>query len=221
MSDPALLPCVEIEPEGEANAAVVWLHGLGADGNDFVPIVPHLKVANARYVFPTAPAIPVTINGGMVMPAWYDITVMDLERRHDSDGVKRSAAHLAALIARENERGIPTARILVAGFSQGGAVATYQSLRHPERLAGCIALSTYLVLADSLEAERTEANAGLPVFVGHGVHDPMVPFVGGETSRDRLTALGYDVTWNSYAMQHEVCLEEMQDLGKWMRARLG
>ena len=222
--DPELLPCVELEPEAPARAAVIWLHGLGADGHDFPPIVPHLGLDPAlavRFVFPTAPAIPVTINGGMVMPAWYDILAIDLRHQHDEVGVRRSAGHVERLIARERERGLPAERIVLAGFSQGGAIAIHAALRHAEPLCALVALSCYLVGEDALEAERGEANRSLPIFQAHGRFDPMVRFERGVEARDRLVALGYDVAWHEYPMQHEVCLEEIRDLGAWLGERLG
>ena len=219
-----LLPCVELEPEtGPAAAAVIWLHGLGADGHDFVPIVPHLHLPASgavRFVFPTAPAIPVTINGGMVMPAWYDITELDLQRRHDEAGILRSCAHVEALVAREVERGVPHERIVLAGFSQGGAIATQVALRSDERLAGLLALSTYLVRADEVAGEVTPEARELAAFCGHGTLDPMVPLARGRAAADALTGFGLDVTWKDYAMQHEVCMEEIADIGEWLRARL-
>lgn len=219
----ATLPTIEVGPEDDAGAAVIWLHGLGADGHDFVPIVPHLGIpedARVRFVFPTAPAIPVTINGGFVMPAWYDITHMELGRRHDVEGIRRSVGHLTALIERENARGVPGDRIVVAGFSQGGAIAAFGACRHRERLAGCIALSTYPVLEETWGDEQSAANADLPYFVGHGTHDPMVPLAGGERLRERLAELGHAVEWHSYPMQHEVCLEEIGHVGTWLAGRL-
>ncbi len=217
-----LLPAVELEPGRTADHAVIWLHGLGADGHDFPPIVPELRLDRSlaiRWVFPHAPAIPVTINGGMVMPAWYDIRALDSDQRHDEQGILRSASHLTRLIERENERGIPCERIVLAGFSQGGAIATHVALRHPEPLAGLVALSTYLVLHHSLEAERHPANLGIPVFQAHGTLDPMVTFDRGVASRERLRELGYDVEWHEYPMAHQVCLEEIQDLGRWLQRR--
>ncbi len=217
-----LLDCVEIEPRGPARHAVVWLHGLGADGHDFEPIVPYLEIpqeAAVRFVFPHAPRIPVTINLGMVMPAWYDITEMDLRRRHDEAGIARSADQVRALLARENERGVPDERIVLAGFSQGGAIALHAGLRHPRRLAGILALSTYLVGDETLEAERSAVNADVPLFQAHGQFDPMVPIDRGEAARDRLTALGYAIDWHVYAMQHEVHPDEVRDVGAWLRAR--
>lgn len=217
------LSCVELEPrDGPAERAILWLHGLGADGNDFVPIVPELGLDPAlrvRFVFPHAPAIPVTINMGMVMRAWYDITDLDLGRRHDADGVRRSASAVAQLIAREEARGIPAERIVLAGFSQGGAIALHEGLRHPKRLAGIVALSTYLVLEATLGEEASPANAALPIFQAHGTHDPMVPVAAGERARDRLVASGHDVEWHAYPMEHQVCGPEISDLGAWLGER--
>jgi phospholipase/carboxylesterase len=218
----ALLPAVELEPGRPARHAVIWLHGLGADGHDFPPIVPELGLDPAlaiRWVFPHAPAIPVTINGGMVMPAWYDISAADLHRRHDEHGIRRSAAQLERLIERENRRGVPAARIVLAGFSQGGAVATHVALRHPEALAGLAALSTYLVLPETVERERSAANRELRVFQAHGTLDPMVALARGADARDRLRSLGHEVEWHEYPMGHQVCMEEIRDLGQWFSRR--
>jgi len=212
-----LLPAVELEPARRAERAVIWLHGLGADGHDFPPIVPELGLDPAlaiRWVFPHAPAIPVTLNGGMVMPAWYDIRA-DFARRHDEAGILRSAEQVTRLVARENERGIAGERIVLAGFSQGGAIAAHVALRHPERLAGLACLSTYLVVPDTLATERAQANRSLPIFQAHGSLDPMVLPERGEALRDRLRALGYALEWHDYPMEHQVCLEEIQDLGRW------
>jgi phospholipase/carboxylesterase len=217
--DDSLLECVEIEPrEAHARHAVIWLHGLGADGHDFVPIVPQLALDPAlavRWVFPHAPAIPVTWNGGMVMPAWYDIRPPGHAERHDEAGIRRSAGRVRQLIARENERGVPCERIVLAGFSQGGALALHVALRHAERLAGLVALSTYLVLADALEPEGSAANRDVPIFQAHGLLDPMVVPERGASSRDRLRALGHTVEWHEYPMMHEVCVEELRDLATW------
>ncbi len=213
-----LLPAVELEPKRPARHSVIWLHGLGADGHDFPPIVPELgldPMLAIRWVFPHAPAIPVTINGGMVMPAWYDIRGTDFHVRHDEEGIRRSAAHLTRLIERENERGIRSERIVLAGFSQGGAIANHVALRHPELLSGLVLLSTYLVLPETLAAERNAANQGIPIFQAHGTLDPMVTFDRGLAARDRLRGLGHDVAWHEYPMGHQVCLEEIQDLGGW------
>jgi len=219
-----LLPAVEIEPESPARYAVLWLHGLGADGHDFPPIVPELHLDPAlavRWIFPHAPSIPVTINGGMVMPAWYDIRGLDLKTRHDEAGIRLSAERLTRLIERENERGVPCERIVLAGFSQGGALALHVALRHPEALAGLVCLSSYLVVPQALETERSDANLLIPVFQAHGTLDPMVTLERGEASRDQLAALGYKVEWHEYPMMHQVCLEEIRDLGTWLGRRLG
>ena len=218
-----LLSGVEIEPEGPGRSAVIWLHGLGADGHDFEPIVPELGLnpdLRTRFVFPHAPSIPVTINMGLVMPAWYDIRDDNLGDRADLPGLCRSAEQVARLVAREGERGIPSGKIVLAGFSQGGAVALHLALRHPERLAGVLALSTYLVDEQSLEREAHPANAGLPIFQAHGSLDPMVPAGWGARARDRLTGLGYAVTWKTYPMMHAVCPEEIEDIGQWLNTVL-
>ena len=217
-----LLPCVELEPKVRATHAIVWLHGLGADGNDFVPIVPHLGLQTpaVRFVFPHAPSIPVAINMGMVMPAWYDIGGADLRTQQDEGGIRRSAGQVRALVEREIERGIPSRNIVIAGFSQGGAVAVYTALRFEKPLAGAICLSTYLVLGETLDAEISSANRGLAVFQAHGTADPMVQFKRGEELRKKLVDAGCDVTWRTYPMQHEVCLEEIEEIGGWLRERL-
>jgi phospholipase/carboxylesterase len=218
------LPSVEIEPHGEARASVVWLHGLGADGHDFEPIVPELGLSpdlGVRFVFPHAPAIPVTLNAGFVMPAWYDIRDGDLTTRHDVEGVRRSAEQIRNLVEREVDRGVSPDRIVLAGFSQGGSVALHLGLRYPDRLAGLLALSTYLVKPESLDENRHPANAGLGIFQGHGTLDPMVPIERGEDARERLLAWGYDVAWKDYPMAHGVCAEEVRDIGQWLGTVLG
>lgn len=225
MSTPAeLLPTVEIAPaRGEARACVLWLHGLGADGHDFEPVVPMLDLDPAlgiRFVFPTAPAIPVTMNAGYVMPAWYDIRKLDLRTDHDEAGILASIARIESLLRRERERQIPAERIVLAGFSQGGAIAMQVALRWPERLAGLLLLSTYAVLPEALTSARAPANADLPVFQAHGDHDPMVPRARGEDARDRLEAQGHPVTWRTWPMGHEVCLPEIQEVGRWLASRL-
>ena len=218
-----LLPCVEVDPIGEARCTVLWLHGLGADGHDFEPLVPYLDMPpewGVRFVFPHAPSIPVTINGGFVMPAWYDILEMDLRRRIDEEGARRSAAQVEALIEREIANGIPAERIVLAGFSQGGAIALHLGLRYPRKLAGIMALSTYLVCADSVADERSDANLETPVFQAHGEHDPMVAVERGAEACAKLQELGYSVSWNSYPMQHEVSPHEIRDIGVWLRKQL-
>jgi len=216
----SLLDCVEIEPKTPARRAVVWLHGLGADGHDFEPIVPHLGLSpelGVRFVFPHAPRMPVTINMGMVMPAWYDITETDLRKRHDEAGIRKSAAEIEALLTREKERGIAAEHIVLAGFSQGGALGLHVGLRHAERLAGLMALSSYLVLEGLVESERGEANEGTPIFQAHGEFDPMVGFDRGKQCRDRLVELGYPVEWKSYPMEHQVHPREIVDIGAWLQ----
>lgn len=218
-----LLPCVEMDPRGPVRATVVWLHGLGADGHDFVPIVPELGVPpelGVRFVFPHAPSIPVGINGGMSMPAWYDIEEVDLRRRHDEAGIRRSAAQIAALLARERARGVPSERIVLAGFSQGGAMALFTGLRHAERLAGIVALSTYLVCEESLDAERSAANRATPILQAHGTQDAIVVLPRGIAARDALQRRGYAVDYREYPMQHEVCWEEIVAVGDLLRSVL-
>ena len=218
------LPCQEqTTGSGDPEFAVIWMHGLGADGSDFVPILPHLGVNDLpiRFVFPNAPAIPVTINGGFVMPAWYDISDEDLATRHDEAGIRRSSEQVGSLIARENERGVPSERIVLAGFSQGGAIALHLGVRHPEALAGIVALSTYLVLEGTLAAERAEANASTPILAVHGTQDPMVVLPRGEATRDRLAEAGYQVEWHTFPMGHEVCMEEILLVGSFLRKRFG
>jgi phospholipase/carboxylesterase len=214
-----LLPSIEIETAPHPTASVIWLHGLGADGNDFVPIVPELKLPAAlalRFVFPHAPVRKVTINNGMAMRAWYDIAAADLNSRADIAGVRQSQGELEALVAREKTRGIVAARIVLAGFSQGGAIALYTAIRHQERLAGVIALSTYLVNADRLAEEAAAINRDLPIFMAHGTADPVVRFEWGDASRRALVASGYRVDWHAYRMEHSVCMEEIEAIGAWL-----
>ena len=217
MSD--LLRCVEIEPSAQATASVIWLHGLGASGHDFESIVPELQLPAGlavRFIFPHAPQIPVTVNGGMVMPAWYDILAMDIDRKVDEAGVLASADAVDALIEREIARGIPSERILIAGFSQGGAVAYQAALRHPQPLAGLLTLSTYM----AMPVPPSQANAALPVMICHGSMDPMVPEQLGQRAAATLTELGYSPQYKSYPMEHMVCLEQIRDIGQWLTERL-
>ncbi|MGE0144754.1 MAG: alpha/beta hydrolase [Planctomycetota bacterium] len=214
-----ILDCVETSPNGPADAAVIWLHGLGADGYDFVPIIPELALPDSlaiRFVFPHAPSIPVTLNGGIVMPAWYDIAEVDLRRRHDEDGIRRSAAQVCALIAREIDRGVPASRIVLAGFSQGGAIAVFAGLRFHAPLAGILALSTYLVCEDSLDRERSDENRATPIFIGHGTFDPMVQLPRGEALRDALVARGQPVEFHTYPMPHSVHPQEIADVANFL-----
>ncbi len=216
---PDLLPSVELETAPDASASVIWLHGLGADGNDFVPILPELSLppaAAVRFVFPHAPVRSVTINNGMRMRAWYDIAAADLNNRADIAGVRQSQQEIEALIAREKTRGVPAARIVLAGFSQGGAIALYAGLRHPERLAGILALSTYLVQADKLPAEAAAANRDVPIFMAHGTLDPIVRFEWALASRGALEANGNPIEWHQYPIEHSLCLEEVRAIGAWL-----
>ena len=218
-----LLPTVENETAANPVYSIIWLHGLGADGNDFAPIVPELVSPEwpaIRFVFPHAPVRPVTINNGMAMRAWYDIYGFDLVARQDEAGTRASITQVEALIAREQERGVPAERILLAGFSQGGAIALATGLRHAQKLAGIIALSTYLPIAQTLAGERSEANASVPIFWGHGTFDPVVALQRGVDSRAALQALGYTVDWHTYPMPHAVCPDEIADLRGWISARL-
>jgi phospholipase/carboxylesterase len=214
-----LLPSIELETAPGPTASVIWLHGLGADGNDFVPIVPELKLPATlalRFLFPHAPVRKVTINNGVSMRAWYDIAAADLNSRADLAGVRQSQGDLEALIAHEKTRGIAASRIVLAGFSQGGVIALHTAIRHHERLAGVIALSTYLVLADRLADEAAAANRDLPIFMAHGTADPVVRFEWGDTSRRALVADGYRVDWHTYRMEHSVCMEEIEAIGTWL-----
>lgn len=218
-----MLDCVEIPSPGTATASVIWLHGLGADGNDFVPIVPELGLGDehgVRFVFPNAPTRPVTVNGGTPMPAWYDIAGMELADKQDAEGIAAIAREIEAVIANEIARGIPANRIVLAGFSQGGAVALHVGLRHSETLAGIMALSTYLPLHDSLAGEASDANRAAPILMAHGSEDPVVPIALGQASREHLEAAGYTVAWHEYPMAHQVCLPQIATLGRWLRERL-
>jgi len=218
-----ILETIEIETGKNPTASVIWMHGLGADGNDFVPIVNELELDGTpaiRFVFPHAPMRPVTINNGYVMRAWYDVAFGDLEgqsRRADEKGVRESQAHITALIEREAKRGVAAEDIVLAGFSQGGAIALQTGLRHPRKLAGVIALSTYLPLAESLLQESAPANKATPIFMAHGTYDPVVPLMMGAGSMTLLSGLGYAVEWRQYPMPHSVCPEEILDIGAWMR----
>ena len=218
------LETVELSSGPDPSASVIWLHGLGADGHDFEPLVPQLSWPGApdiRFVFPHAPVRPVTLNGGMPMRAWYDILSMEAGRDHDGRGIVDSVNQTAVLIRREIDRGIPPERIVLAGFSQGGAIAVQLALRYPKRLAGLIALSTYLLFPDRLDSQVHEANRKLPVFAGHGTSDPMVPFGMGEALARQLESIGYPVEWHSYPMQHAVCPQEISDITAWLRDRIG
>ncbi len=215
----ALLTHIALDAGKNPQHSLIWLHGLGADGHDFVPMVDELKLPVAiRYVFPHAPKIPVTINGGFVMRAWYDIAAADIDALQDEVGIRRSHDAICALIAQENARGIPNARIFLAGFSQGGAIALHTALRMHEPLAGLLALSTYLPLAE-LAAQET-INCTTPIFMAHGRNDPVVPNALGIASRDRLLELGCNVEWHDYNMQHSVCADEIRDIQDWLTAKV-
>lgn len=227
MTDSALLDCVEHDTAPYPQWTVLWLHGLGADGHDFAPIVPELVRHDwpaLRFVFPHAPQRAVTINGGARMRAWYDISSFDmngpdLANRADAQGVEESIVQVEALIAREAERGVPASRLLLAGFSQGGAITLAAGLRRSEPLAGLIGLSTYLPMHDRAAAQLAAQAASQPVFMAHGMQDPVVPYAAGESSAARLRALGFNVDWHRYPMPHSVCAEEIHDLGDWMSRR--
>ncbi|GAB3099478.1 carboxylesterase [Aestuariicella hydrocarbonica] len=216
------LPCIEIEPTAPATAAVIWLHGLGASGNDFAPIVPELKLPESlgvRFIFPHAPSIPVTVNGGMVMPAWYDILSMDIDRKIDEAQILQSAEAIKALIDREIERGIDSRNIVIAGFSQGGAVAYQTALSYPKALAGLMAMSTYF--ATHATVEPSTANEDLSIFVSHGTQDPVVPELLGQRAVEQLQTKGYQPLYSTYPMQHEVCMPQIQEISRWLKERLG
>ena len=219
-----LLPRIEIESAPQPTAAVIWLHGLGADGNDFAGLVPELDLSACppiRFVFPHAPSLPVTLNGGYVMPAWYDIRGSDLVSLQDDAGIRHSASAIEALIEFEASRGIPFENIVLAGFSQGCAMALHTGLRFGHRLAGIMALSGYLPLSDSFAAERHPANANTPIFMAHGSMDPVVVPARGESSRDLLSSLGHPVHWHSYPMQHSVHPLEIADIATFLARVLG
>ena len=214
------LPHVEIESGPNPTSAVIWLHGLGADGNDFAAVVPQLQLSGCqaiRFIFPHAPIMPVTINGGYEMPAWYDILGANLLSQQDAVGIKRSEHAIAALIDRELDRGILLQNVVLAGFSQGCAMALHTGLRYKQKLAGIVALSGYLPLANSLAHERSQANANTPIFMAHGTQDPVVVMDRGEVSKNTLIALGYSVQWRTYAMAHSVHPEELADISKFLK----
>jgi phospholipase/carboxylesterase len=214
------LETIEIESAPNPTASVIWLHGLGADGNDFVPIVRELDLTGCpaiRFVFPHADAIPVTVNGGYVMRAWYDILGADIAKREDETGLRKSQIAIEALIANEVARGIPANRIILAGFSQGCAMTLQTGLRHPEKLAGLLCLSGYVPLHEVIAAERHPANQHTPIFLVHGRSDPIIPIQRAEQSRDLLASLGYPVEWHEYMMQHSVCAEEIDDISAWLK----
>ena len=215
------LQYIQIETGESPTAAVIWLHGLGASGHDFEPVVPELGLPEdtaVRFIFPHAPNLPVTINGGMSMPAWYDIKAMDIDRVVDTEQLRASADAVAKLVEQQKHKGIPPERIIIAGVSQGGAVAYELGLSYPERFGGVLALSTYFATADTVE--RSEANADVPISVYHGTFDPMVPESLGVRSVETLKEMGYDPSYQTFPMEHSVCLEEIQDIGRFIRRHL-
>jgi len=215
-----VLETIELDTQPQPRATIIVLHGLGADGNDFVPIASELdlsSVGGARFVFPHAPVMPITINGGYRMRAWYDILgTGDIRSREDEQGLRNSLALVEELIANEKARGVKSDRIVLAGFSQGCAMSLLTGLRHKERLAGILGMSGYLPLAQMLDKERSDANRLTPIFMAHGTMDPVIPIALAESSRDALKALGYDVEWHSYPMPHSVCMEEVQHMNAWL-----
>lgn len=218
-----LLDSVEINPPGTPTACIIWLHGLGANGHDFTPLVPQLGIVQShgvRVVLPHAPARAVTINGGLVMPAWYDIRAMDLRHGEDVAGIRQSERQIVALIERELESGIDARRLFLAGFSQGGAIALHTGLRYGHALGGILALSTYLPLSGRLASEAATANRALPILLAHGSADPVVPLVLAQQTRRLLVDLGYPVEWHLYPMLHAVCPDEVGDIRHWLQMRL-
>ena len=214
-----MLATIELETGAKPTASVIWLHGLGADGHDFEPIVPELDLPDAlavRFVFPHAPMQAVTINGGAVMRAWYDVYALEGARREDADGVRASQTKVEELIAREKARGVGAARIVLAGFSQGGAIALHVGLRYADRLAGILALSCYLPLSNTLPTEASPANRDVPTFWAHGLHDPMLPLAMAEQGREQVAALGYRIDWHQYPIPHSVSAEEIADVARWL-----
>ena len=223
-----LLECVEVATGPAPVASVIWMHGLGADGYDFVPVVKELEInklpgleAGVRFIFPHAPMRPVTINNGMVMRAWYDIKMVDLMRQEDEAGLRASQAECEKLIANEVARGIPAKRIVLAGFSQGGAITLQTGLRHKERLAGLMVLSSYLPIASTVAGEMASAHKDLPIFMAHGTHDPMIALARATASRDQLKQLGYNIEWKEYPMEHSLAMEEVRDVRGWLGRVLG
>ncbi len=219
----ALLDCIELETGAQPRHSVIWLHGLGADGRDFEPIVPELcprHWPSLRFIFPNAPVRPITVNGGMRMRGWYDIGGIDIASKQDAVGVRASIESINALIAREGERGIPPGRILLAGFSQGGAITLAAGLRQHVPLLGLIALSTYLPLNTTFPDEAALESRSVPIFMAHGRFDPVVPEALGVMSREWIQALGNPIEWHSYPMPHSVCAEEIRDISQWIESRL-
>ena len=217
-----ILPHITIETGASPQYSIIWLHGLGADGEDFVPIAEEMNLPSAvRYIFPHAPKRPVTISGGIVMRAWYDIAAASMDALPDEAGIRASQAAIEALIAQEKQRGVATEHIYLAGFSQGGAIVLHTGLRHAAQLGGIVALSTYLPLAETLAHEASAAAMHTPIFMAHGHSDPVVPYALGKSSAGKLSELGYQLKWHEYAMPHSVCMEEIRDIAAWLTHRLG
>ena len=215
----ALLDSVEINPKAEPYASIIWLHGLGADGHDFEPIVPELHLPETlpiRFIFPHAPRRPVTINAGMVMRAWYDVIGMPGSGGIEQDDFFESVDHLHGLIQKEMESGMPSERILLAGFSQGGAISLHTGLTYGKQLAGLLALSTYLPTADSIAEEISLVNRDIPIMMAHGTMDPMIPIAHAVRTKQALRRLGYQISWHEYPIMHGVCIDEIQDVSAWL-----
>jgi len=213
----ALLKTLEFSTGDNISASVIWLHGLGANGHDFIPVVEQLQLPNIRYILPHAPQQPVSINSGYVMPAWYDLFGLEIDSPQDEAGIRATQQSIEALIAQERQRGIAAERIILAGFSQGGAIALHTALRYPQRLAGVLALSTYLPLKPLLKTEKSVANAGLPIFIGHGTLDTVISLEVCQISASLLDQHGYTVEWHQYAMAHSVCMEEIDDIRDFLK----
>ena len=213
---------LELNTGADPKGTIIWMHGLGADCWDFVSIVKELGLPAdlpLRFIFPQAPSRPITINNGQIMPGWYDISMTELQRKPDEAGVRQSQAAIEELIAREIGRGVAANKIILAGFSQGGAIALQTGLRYREALGGIMALSTYLTLDDSLAAEATIANADIPIFMAHGTEDQLIPLALAQSSRTKMAARGYKIEWHEYPMPHSVCMEEIEEIGVWIQAR--
>ena len=215
-----MLESIILNPPSPATACVIWMHGLGADGNDFVPMVPELGLPrdhSVRFIFPNAPTMPVTINGGYVMRAWYDIASAEIEKRADEAGVRKSQLAIAELIADQRAQGIASGRIVLAGFSQGGVIALQTGLRYPEKLGGVMALSTYLACAETLGVEASSSNRQIPILMVHGATDPVIPIALAKLSKARLETHGYKIDWHEYGMPHSVCAEEIEDIAAFLK----
>ncbi len=209
-----------IEPQNKADSAVIWLHGLGADGHDFEPVVSELKTTNVRFIFPHAPIQPVTLNNGISMRAWFDIFALSLNTKEDEVGIRSSQNKIEAIIEEQIQQGIPAARIFLVGFSQGGAMAMHTGLRYPQPLAGIIVLSAYLPLREKLLTEMNEAQLQTPIFMAHGLYDTVLPYLFGEASRKLLESLGFKIEWHSYAIDHGVCAEEIVDIRQFLQVSI-